>query len=208
MYSRGGLIAIMVAQQLRNDPKTKTLTIECMALFDAVDRDIVNSGVEIPENVEHVYHAIRDDAVGSRPYFGHTGSKESKVGQLKNKIFFATHAGMGGMPWEGDHPTKVEYTKVERANFDPKQVLAKAIKSFTPGAISSSDTWCLNTSKDSFRPYLNTSEDSFIPLERTAKIVPTITKEMDKMMSTKVRNWMWGMTKRHGMISPLSLRQD
>jgi hypothetical protein len=51
---------------------------------------------------------LRDPLIGSRSWFGNTGlrveqGKYEKV-WFEARHFSATHAGLGGEPWEGDHP--------------------------------------------------------------------------------------------------------
>jgi pimeloyl-ACP methyl ester carboxylesterase len=99
-YSRGGAICITVAQLLRrNDIK-----VDCMILFDAVDRLSAIGARRIPGNVVRACHAMRDDKLGSRWYFGHCGASIESPGLLLPQRFWATHAAMGGMPGTGDHP--------------------------------------------------------------------------------------------------------
>jgi pimeloyl-ACP methyl ester carboxylesterase len=112
-YSRGGATCIAVAQRLLRHPWASELRIECMALFDAVDRDISTETELIPWNVRNVYHAIRDPAVESRWYFGNCGTRIQSPGRLITRRFRATHAGMGGLPWGGDHPVRVEPPRPE-----------------------------------------------------------------------------------------------
>jgi hypothetical protein len=91
-YSRGALLAILAAQQL-------TVPIRFLGLYDAVDRyPDFKSGATIPGNVKVVYHAIRDDSVHSRVYFGHTGRHHDPKVDYHELPFRATHSGMGGDP--------------------------------------------------------------------------------------------------------------
>lgn len=60
----------------------------------------------IPSNVKNAYHAMRDPAVQSRWYFDNCGKTGSK--NLQSKTFYCTHAGMGGLPWSGDHPVRMK----------------------------------------------------------------------------------------------------
>lgn len=104
-YSRGGATCIAVAQRLRRNPWATGLVVECLALFDAVDRDAATSTAVIPGNVLHAYHAMRDPSVQSRWYFGNCGTRIESPGVLESQSFRATHSGMGALPWEGDHPS-------------------------------------------------------------------------------------------------------
>lgn len=114
-YSRGGSIVIRAAQMLQSDPYgggSTALTVACMALFDSVDREPVADTAVIPGNVQYAYLARQDyESAFSRPYFynwglaADCGSSITPPGLLYTERFRATHAGMGGCPWTGDHPT-------------------------------------------------------------------------------------------------------
>ncbi len=104
-YSRGAASVIGVAYLLSNyEPEIK---VDFMALFDAVDRSPIMTADTIPSNVKMCYHAIRDQNAGSRTYFGNCGTTADHPAVILKRTFFATHAGMGGIPWTGDHPKKV-----------------------------------------------------------------------------------------------------
>jgi hypothetical protein len=103
-YSRGGASVIGIAYLLNQyQPEIK---VDFMALFDAVDRSPIVTADNIPRNVKLCYHAIRSRDAGSRTYFGNCGLQTDPPAVMEKRIFFATHAGMGGIPWTGDHPTK------------------------------------------------------------------------------------------------------
>ncbi len=104
-YSRGAASVIGLANLLNS--MLPNVEIEFMALFDAVDRSTISNVDKIPRNVKLCYHAIRDKNAGSRTYFGNCGLLAEPPATLIKRTFFATHAGMGGIPWTGDHPTKV-----------------------------------------------------------------------------------------------------
>jgi hypothetical protein len=72
-----------------------------MMLFDAVNRSLSLNAATIPGNVKYAYHAMRNDVVGSRPWFGHCGTSIESPGVLVTYRFNATHAGVGGTPWSG-----------------------------------------------------------------------------------------------------------
>ncbi|MBK6849487.1 MAG: hypothetical protein IPG96_18835 [Proteobacteria bacterium] len=63
-YSRGGAVAIYVARRLERETWARGLKVACLALFDAVDRDPLMNAQQIPGNVEHAYHALRDRGWG------------------------------------------------------------------------------------------------------------------------------------------------
>jgi pimeloyl-ACP methyl ester carboxylesterase len=103
-HSRGGAIVIAAARRLQ----AHSISVDAMFLFDAVDRSIAISHTDvIPANVRVAYHALRAPAVGSRTYFGNCGTKSSFSGQMESEHFYSTHAGIGGTPWTGDHPTRM-----------------------------------------------------------------------------------------------------
>jgi hypothetical protein len=101
-YSRGAAACIEAARMLA--ASAPRLTVSCLALFDAVDRDLLSETAVIPGNVQIAYHALRQPQVGSRTYFGNTGMRHQVPGRLVTRTFRATHAAMGGLPWTGDHP--------------------------------------------------------------------------------------------------------
>ncbi len=153
-WSRGAAICVRVAQMLRDDGNFGDV-IDCIALFDAVDRSIQMNVDVIPNIVVKAYHAMRDPAVKSWTFdwnkplepdlfsFGNTCTKSERSGGLESKHFFATHAGIGGVPWTGDTPNIVN---------------------------------------------------------KSGKVVPTITKEQDILGANAVKNWMWQRIRQHGMI--------
>lgn len=123
-HSRGGLAAIIVANQLNvarqmrlpqkrlgtfTRASTADIRIRCVALFDAVDRYAYANADSIPANVPYCYHAIRNPAVGSRQMFGNTAQTvaDSSATNYVERPFWVTHAGCGGTPWTGDHPTQL-----------------------------------------------------------------------------------------------------
>jgi pimeloyl-ACP methyl ester carboxylesterase len=105
-YSRGAAACIEAARMLRTEaPECR---IDCLALFDAVERDPRSHCDVIPGNVRVAYHALRSEAVGSRWYFSNCGRKHEFPGRYVEKVFRATHASLGGLPWTGDHPMEPE----------------------------------------------------------------------------------------------------
>ncbi len=105
-YSRGGAAVIQTARILKKE--MPDLMIDCLALFDAVDRDLRADVTTIPGNVAIAYHAMRDPEIGSRWYFGNCGTSIEQPGKMFSMKFQATHAAMGGLPWTGDHPTRTQ----------------------------------------------------------------------------------------------------
>lgn len=102
-YSRGGAIALAVAQKMQTEFPNQRITV--MALFDAVDRERSFGDLRtIPPNVDLVFHALRDPIVGSRSYFGNCGIDKEISTTLETMTFVTTHGGMGGVPL-GKDPT-------------------------------------------------------------------------------------------------------
>lgn len=100
-YSRGGAIAIRVARQLLQ--RRPALTVRCLLLFDAVERDASVESTIIPANVRRAFHAMRDASTGSRTTFGHCGTQvDNGATQLQKRSFLGTHGAMGGVPWKGE----------------------------------------------------------------------------------------------------------
>jgi len=104
-YSRGGAIAIRVAQLVKREfPGTQ---INVMALFDAVDRTPQFDASLIPGNVARAYHAVRAAHVGSRDWFGNCGLSAEPPCHLEILEFATTHGGMGGVPFADPDATGV-----------------------------------------------------------------------------------------------------
>jgi len=102
-YSRGGAAVIEVAKWL----KAEKIPVECLILFDPVDRsrtvgnNLDWSNTPIVDTVKNVIYAKRDPATKSRESFGNCGTVLQNPGKTTKffKTFFATHGGMGGTPW-------------------------------------------------------------------------------------------------------------
>lgn len=106
-YSRGGAAMIEVAYWL----KQKNIPVECLILFDAVDRSMpgVGGGVggvftnrKISDNVKQTIHPMRNIlTTRSRISFQRCGSKQEDASMPHaREYFFGTHGGVGGTPWE------------------------------------------------------------------------------------------------------------
>ena len=101
-HSRGGAAVIEVAKWLK---ERDNIPVECLILFDAVDRTHTLGSIfyntPIPDTVKLVIHARRNILLTqSRLSFGNCGTTfESTKTQLLQEYFFATHSGVGGVPW-------------------------------------------------------------------------------------------------------------
>lgn len=101
-YSRGGAAMIEVASWL----KPLNIPVECLILFDAVDRcgnvggDFYNT--PIASNVKQTIHPMRDiTRTLSRVSFQRCGQTQEDPNMPHNKrYFFTTHGGAGGVPWK------------------------------------------------------------------------------------------------------------
>ena len=102
-YSRGGAAVIEVAKWL----KAENVPVECLILFDPVDRsrtvgeNLGWSNTPIVDTVKNVIYAKRNPATKSRESFGNCGTVLQNPNKTTkfSKTFFATHGGMGGTPW-------------------------------------------------------------------------------------------------------------
>lgn len=103
-YSRGGAAVIEVAKWLKERDNIK---VECLVLFDAVDRtntlgDPYFRNTRIVDTVSRVIHPKRNQLTTfSRLTFGSCGSRfEDRDRTIEfTSYFFATHGGLGGVPW-------------------------------------------------------------------------------------------------------------
>ncbi len=91
-YSRGGAAAIVAAQLLDK----AGITVDYLALFDAIDLDpSVNTGT-IGANVQAAVHAKRAASANSRPLWGNCGTRA--LNDLLLCSFHVTHWGASGVP--------------------------------------------------------------------------------------------------------------
>lgn len=108
-YSRGAAAVIEVASML----KKEDIPVECLILFDPVDRtNTLGPGGDfgggiffntvIPDTVRMVIRPERNILTTlSRVSFQKCGQKlESSRTELFTQLFYATHGGLGGTPWE------------------------------------------------------------------------------------------------------------
>jgi hypothetical protein len=104
-YSRGGAIAIRVAQLMQSEFPGGRIPV--MALFDAVDRTPQFDASLIPGNVEQAFHAVRAAHVGSRDSFSNCGLNAEPPCKLEMLEFSTTHGGMGGVPFVDPEATGI-----------------------------------------------------------------------------------------------------
>lgn len=95
-YSRGGAAVIDACWSLQ----TLGINVDCLVLCDAVQRTVGYMSTTIPSNVRVCYHAVRDPHTFSRNWFGNCGRQVESSGTLyRERSFFCTHGGVGGVPW-------------------------------------------------------------------------------------------------------------
>lgn len=85
-----------VRQLIRSvEQSLEGIGVSFMGLYDAVDR---TGGVstEVITNVQNVFHARRNPAIGSRGYFDNTGLRVSGDGRYTENFFMTSHGGIGG----------------------------------------------------------------------------------------------------------------
>ena len=97
-YSRGAAGVVSLAKDLKRDG----VSVRAMMLFDCVDRHIAIDADVIPDNVENVYHVVRNSATASRESFGNDGLRyyPTYTNYPPAVAFMCTHGGMGGTPWK------------------------------------------------------------------------------------------------------------
>jgi hypothetical protein len=98
-YSRGGAAVIEVAKSLEAD----YIPVECLILFDPVDRTgqvgLPWKNTPIASSVKKVIYAKRSPAAMSRESFKNCGLLMEDGRPTPYETFFATHGGLGGVPW-------------------------------------------------------------------------------------------------------------
>jgi nucleoid-associated protein YgaU len=105
-YSQGGASAIVAAHKL----KKAGVQVDCLALFDSIDRDASAGTTFVPDNVKFTIHGMRSYSSGSRPLLGNCGwivPNEKYLFRLK-----ITHWGAGGVPLYQGIPTGVKPTSL------------------------------------------------------------------------------------------------
>ncbi len=101
-HSRGGHIAILVAQRIQAE---KLGTVRFLGLYDAVDRAVVGrigKTWSIPDTVAFCAHARRSRLTLNRLWFGNTGTSGTS-GRYVEEFFYATHGAIGGDPYSGGY---------------------------------------------------------------------------------------------------------
>ena len=89
-HSRGGLAATVLAKML-----SPVVRVYFLGLYDSVSRQPCLDGGTV-ENVQHVFHAMRDPETGSRPSFGNTSTQYSRGTDYYQQKFTTSHGGIGG----------------------------------------------------------------------------------------------------------------
>ena len=107
-YSRGAAAVIEVAKWL----KARDVPVECLILFDPVDRTNQVGwpwkDTPIVDTVRKYIYAKRSPAANSREVtMGNCGLKMWDGSNTVYREFFATHGGLGGVPWPGTNPKEL-----------------------------------------------------------------------------------------------------
>ncbi len=89
-HSRGCMATTILAKML-----SPIVKVYFMGLYDSVDKNICFDSTLI-ENVQYVYHAIRNNEVRSRGIFGHSSITHSSDVVYVQKSFYTSHGGIGG----------------------------------------------------------------------------------------------------------------
>jgi hypothetical protein len=89
-HSRGCIATTVLAKML-----SPIVQVYFMGLYDSVDRNNCFDGSTI-ENVQYVYHAMRNDEIRSRGTFGHSSTKFASDVVYVSKSFYTSHGGVGG----------------------------------------------------------------------------------------------------------------
>lgn len=97
-HSRGGAAVIHAAYILQR----ANINVDYMFLFDSVNMQVLIHTHRIPANVKYVFHAVREPYTRSRPLWGNCGRfcADKSVTTYMEQFFFATHSGVGGLPWQ------------------------------------------------------------------------------------------------------------
>lgn len=96
-YSRGAAAVLNTCRQLHR----RNIGVDCLLMFDAVDRTETVDGDLIPANVRVCFHAIRNPLTRSRAWFGNCGrQRETRITVYNERMFYCTHGALGGTPWK------------------------------------------------------------------------------------------------------------
>lgn len=95
-YSRGAAAIVGVAKKL----KTDGVIVDAMVLFDPVNRSQTSFADDVPNNVLNMVQARRATNSLSRVSFNNCATSWHSPTKCKIKHFWATHGGVGGVPWK------------------------------------------------------------------------------------------------------------
>lgn len=101
-YSRGGAAVVEVAKFLARDG----VKVDAMMLFDPVDRSLTSSADVVPGNVLQLCIARRKYDTFSRVSFNNCALDWEGPGVPLRRSFWATHGGLGGVPWHREGPAR------------------------------------------------------------------------------------------------------
>lgn len=124
-YSRGAASVTYLAHwiHIQVAAKRMKMRVPAIILFDSVCRDTRMSGFHDMRTVnsicENVIHARRDPNGYSRPYMSNAstqrqvnGAKRDLIRETETRFFYASHAGLGGLPWEAAYFENLTADKV------------------------------------------------------------------------------------------------
>ncbi|HQY67632.1 MAG TPA: hypothetical protein PLD38_10160 [Pyrinomonadaceae bacterium] len=113
-YSRGAAGVTALAKKL----KGVDISVRALLLFDCVDRHLFIDSEVIPNNVEYVFHVVRDPDASSRESFGNDAMRYRPPTVFPTAYkFMCTHGGMGGCPWTpGEDETMTSF--IDEGGYD------------------------------------------------------------------------------------------
>lgn len=95
-YSRGAAGVVAMAAAL----KREKIKVHALLMFDCVDRHMFVDAETVPNNVEYVFHVVRNPDSRSRESFDNDGLRYRPPTNYGTAYsFMCTHGGMGGTPW-------------------------------------------------------------------------------------------------------------
>ena len=91
--------------------------------------NVIDEDAKIPSNVDYGWVAVRDPNVGSRSNFNNVGygaESSSTRYRFDRKLFWGTHAALGGAPWAGDFPSTTTEERDRQASDEVEKWMNEA----------------------------------------------------------------------------------